>query len=211
MGRVTRAGERAPLAGSQVAVRPVASPGSEHVFVVDREGQYRVEGLVPGRYEFMFRAMGFRARRDTLTLAPNVTMVRDAELAEDRNVLGETPPDTALVARMRARRAEWGCLLDSATVAAGKQSWAETLGDAPLLQDAMKLRGDTAYFERLIVPVGDRRVCRRAAAAFDRVRGAASLTTLVYRAGPFYLVSQPSEHTIIFDRAWRVVYYFFWE
>src|SRR5262249_45821069 len=115
------------------------------------------------------------------------------------------PPDSQVVSAARAQRARWICDRDPESFKEARQDWIEWLR-IPSVREDMHLSSVASDDSPRIERVRDRRLCRRAAAAYDEAEGATGLATTVFRFGSFYLVSQPTWPTqIIFDEKWRVV------
>ena len=70
-GRVVRAPDGSPLAGSDVSLA-----GADRHVVTDSGGAFRVDGLPSGTQLVELRHVGFQARRDTVTLSAGTEVVR---------------------------------------------------------------------------------------------------------------------------------------
>jgi hypothetical protein len=176
------------------------------------DARFLIQNVPPGSYELLTRAIGYRARRDTLNVDADSGRQVQIRLAYYIMCLGECPPDATRLAALRARRGEWGCTLAPGSVQEGLHDWLDLL-EAHNGQAAAELHlpADTTRLRKQVIHIGDRSVCQAAAAAFDRIRGVGDLRTLVFKVGKFYLVSQYEEHMMVFDRRWRVVVYYVWQ
>lgn len=70
-GRVLRAGDGAPLAGSDIWLA-----GSDRHVVTDSGGAFRVDGLPSGTQLVEIRHVGFQSKRDTVMLSAGTEVVR---------------------------------------------------------------------------------------------------------------------------------------
>lgn len=72
---------------------------------VDSAGQFRISGLIPGRYAVWTRRIGYHARRDSIVVLDHAQTVLDVGLAPA--VLDGCPGFMAIIERKRVWRWPW--------------------------------------------------------------------------------------------------------
>jgi hypothetical protein len=152
-----------------------------------RDGQFRFEGLMPGRYVLRSRALGFAQRRDTFALSSPPGLTVTIPLRAKAVCLDMCGPDTAVVQAALAQRHRWQCDRVIESVHKAQARWGEFLADS-LVRKRFGHSGDSATIAGQLRRIRSDRVCRRLAATL------ANPTTLAFTAfqwGTYWLISDP--------------------